>query len=87
MNKILTLLLFFFMIHVSAQENIDYQKPPQEILDLVDVQIAPSVRIDEKSEYLILLSRDAYKCIEELSQEELRLGGLRIDPKTILAAG
>lgn len=81
MNKILTLLLFFFIIHVSAQENIDYQKPPQEILDLVDVQIAPSVRIDEKNEYLILLSRNAYKSIEELSQEELRLGGLRIDPK------
>jgi dipeptidyl aminopeptidase/acylaminoacyl peptidase len=31
---------------------------------------------------MIFLYRDAYKSIEELSQEELRLGGLRIDPKT-----
>ena len=27
-------------------------------------------------------TNDIYKSIEELSQEELRLGGLRIDPKT-----
>jgi len=29
-----------------------------------------------------MISRDNYKSIEELSQEELRLAGLRIDPKT-----
>lgn len=81
MKQTLIIVLFFFIINVGAQENIDYQEPPKEILDLVDVQIAPSVRIDEKNEYLILLSRDAYKSIEDLSQEELRLGGLRIDPK------
>ncbi len=81
MKQTIILLLALFMLNVSAQENVDYQKPPQEILDLVDVQVAPSVRIDEKSEYLILLSRDAYKSIEELSLEELRLAGLRIDPK------
>lgn len=81
MKQIIILTLFFLMLNVNAQENVDYQKPPKEILDLVDVQNAPSVRIDEKNEYMILLSRDAYKSIEELSQEELRLGGLRIDPK------
>ncbi len=82
MKNILFLALFFFILNINAQENIDYQKPPQEILDLVDIQVAPSVLIDEENEYLILLSRNAYKSIEELSQEELRLGGLRIDPKT-----
>ncbi len=65
-----------------AQENIDYQKPPKEIMDLVDVQVAPFVLLDDKKENMILLSRDAYKSIEELSQEELRLGGLRINPIT-----
>jgi len=72
--------LFFFIS--TAQVSIGYQKPPKEIVDLVDVQIAPAVIGDDNNEYLILLSRNAYKSIEELSQAELRLGGLRINPKT-----
>ena len=67
---------------VNAQENINYQKPPEEILELVDIQRAPGILIDEKNEYMMLISRSTYKLIEELSQEELRLGGLRINPNT-----
>ena len=67
---------------VNAQENSTYQKPPNEILELVDVPRAPSVLLDESKENMVLLYRKSYKSIEELSQEELRLGGLRIDPKT-----
>ena len=70
------------MTFTQAQENAGYQKPPKSILDLVDVTMAPSVLMDEAKNYLILLSRDSYESIEDLSQEELRLGGLRIDPKT-----
>ncbi|HLW30177.1 MAG TPA: hypothetical protein VKX29_04905, partial [Brumimicrobium sp.] len=76
----LTLLLSFASLH--AQEGLTYQKPSQEILDLVDVSLAPNVLMDESKNYMILISRDMYGSIEELSQEELRLGGLRIDPKT-----
>lgn len=75
-------LLLISVFYVKAQENISYQKPPDEILKLVDVQVAPRVLLDDKKELLILLSRNAYKSIEELSQTELRLGGLRINPKT-----
>ena len=82
MKHILFFAAFVCFFNSNAQESIDYQKPPQEILDLVDIQVAPYVLLDEKNEYMILLSRNAYKSIEELSQEELRLGGLRIDPKT-----
>ena len=67
---------------IPAQENLDYQKPSQEILDLVDVPMAPAVLLDSKKEFLVLMYRDAYKSIEELSREEMRLGGLRIDPVT-----
>jgi dipeptidyl aminopeptidase/acylaminoacyl peptidase len=38
--------------------------------------------MDEAKENMVLLYRDPYKSIEELSKEELRLGGLRIDPAT-----
>jgi len=65
-----------------AQESLVYQKPSQEILELVNVPLAPSVLFDDQKQYMALLYRDAYKTIDELSQKELRLGGLRIDPAT-----
>ena len=82
MKHIIYLILLLSIVKVNAQENAIYQKPPQEILELVDVPRAPRVLLDDSKAYMILLFRDAYKSIEELSQEELRLGGLRIDPKT-----
>lgn len=82
MRKLLVLIAFFMGFGLNAQENRGYQTPPKEILDLVDVELAPSVRMDRAQEMMVLLSRDAYKSIEELSQTELRLGGLRINPKT-----
>ncbi len=78
---ILTILLLA-LLSAQAQENLNYQKPSQEILDLVDVPLAPQVRLDNNKENMVLMYRDAYKSIEELSREEMRLGGLRIDPVT-----
>ncbi len=84
MKKIftLTLALCVCLCVTQAQENIGYQKPHKNILDLVDVQLAPYVLMDDDKEFMVMISRDNYKSIEELSQEELRLAGLRIDPKT-----
>ena len=65
-----------------SQENLSYQKPSKEILDLVDAPLAPSVQISDDGEYMVLLYRDYYKTIAELSETELRLAGLRINPKT-----
>jgi dipeptidyl aminopeptidase/acylaminoacyl peptidase len=65
-----------------AQEKLGYQKPPKEIMELVEAPLAPSVIIDSKGENVVLLYRDSYKSIAELSETELRLGGLRINPKT-----
>ena len=81
--KTTTLCLLFCVLFsgLHAQVNLDYQRPPQEILDLVDVPLAPSVLMDHDREYMVLLYRDAYKTIADLSETELRLGGLRIDPK------
>ncbi len=67
---------------VSAQEKLVYQQPPDKILELVDVPLAPTVLMDHRRENMLLLYRNAYKTIAELSETELRLGGLRIDPVT-----
>lgn len=63
-----------------SQENITYQKPPQEILELVDFERAPGVLMDSKNQNLVFTYRDTYKSLEDLSKEEVKLGGLRIDP-------
>ena len=47
MKRFIYLALFFGISNANAQENISYQKPSSEILDLVDVKAAPSVLIDE----------------------------------------
>ncbi|MAP54739.1 MAG: S9 family peptidase [Altibacter sp.] len=76
------LVLFLCIVPVSAQEKTGYQKPPKEILELVDAPLAPSVLMDNDGENVVLLYRDAYKSIAELSETEMRLAGLRINPKT-----
>ncbi|WP_299602037.1 prolyl oligopeptidase family serine peptidase [uncultured Aquimarina sp.] len=80
------LMVLFIGSVLHAQENLEYQKPVKEILDLVDVPLAPSIRIDEKGEQLIFLYRDGYKTIAELSEKEMRLAGLRINPKTNISS-
>ncbi|MDP5045281.1 MAG: S9 family peptidase, partial [Leeuwenhoekiella sp.] len=75
-------LMLFLSTPLFAQENLDYQKPPKEILDLVDVPRAPAVVMNTAGDTMLLLYRDSFKTIAELSEEELRLGGLRINPKT-----
>lgn len=81
MKKILAFLLLISG-SIIAQENLTYQKPHASILELVDAPLAPAIRIDSKGENVILFFRDQYKSIAELSETELRLGGLRINPKT-----
>ncbi|MHA7832271.1 MAG: S9 family peptidase [Flagellimonas sp.] len=66
----------------QAQEKLTYQQPSEEILELVNAPLAPSVLISDDGEYMVMLYRDYYKTIAELSEAELRLAGLRINPKT-----
>ena len=69
-----------------SQENVEYQKPPASILELVDVERAPIVSIDSKKEQMLFYYRDAFKSLSDLSEPELRLAGLRINPKTNISS-
>ena len=81
-KSLIKLLLIFVCLNGYAQQNLTYQKPSKEILELADVDLAPGVQIDSKGEHMVLLYRNQYKSIEELSETELRLAGLRINPVT-----
>lgn len=87
MKNIFTCLgLLLLSFHLNAQENLGYQKPPKEILDLADYERAPSVSMDTKKEYMLLSYRNTYKSLDDLNQEEMRLGGLRINPITNISS-
>lgn len=79
-------LLFLLSLPAIAQENLTYQKPPKEILDLADYERAPSVQLDTRKEYMLLSYRATYKTLDDLNQDELRLGGLRINPNTNISS-
>jgi dipeptidyl aminopeptidase/acylaminoacyl peptidase len=86
--KITTTLLLFigFSFTALAQENLSYQKPSKEILALADYERAPSVLMDTKKEWMLLSYRNTYKTLDDLNQEEMRLGGLRINPTTNISS-
>jgi len=69
-----------------AQENLTFQKPPASVLALADYERAPSVSMDSRKEYMLLSYYSTYKSLDELNQEELRLGGLRINPLTNISS-
>lgn len=84
MKNIFSVLILFFVACgiAGAQVDITYQKPPEEIMELADVPQTPNVLIDDLNENIVLLHRSKYKTIVELSETELRLAGLRINPVT-----
>lgn len=84
--KIKFLFILFLSYVATAQENLSYQKPPKEILELADYERAPSVNMDSKKEYMLLSYRSTFKTLDDLNQEEMRLGGLRINPVTNISS-
>jgi dipeptidyl aminopeptidase/acylaminoacyl peptidase len=80
--KLTVLLLMSISANGFAQENLSYQQPPKSILDLALSERAPSVSMDSKKQFLLLSYRNTYKNLAELSQQEMRLAGLRINPVT-----
>ena len=82
MKSALSFLIGFFIIltySVHAQES-GYMQPPQAIVDIVDDPVAPSVYSSPDKEWILYAQRSPLPTIEELSQPELRIGGLRINP-------
>ena len=76
-SVIFTLIIFSFTL---AEEG--YKMPPKAIADLVDAPVTPNISISPDKKNILILERASLPSIEELSQPELRLAGLRISPMT-----
>ncbi|HLU86191.1 MAG TPA: hypothetical protein VKZ44_00460, partial [Taishania sp.] len=73
--------LTFVSISAIAQKSLEYQKPSQEILELVDVERAPSISMDSKKQTIVYLYSSMFQSIEEIAEQELKVAGQRINPK------
>lgn len=80
MKRILSILLLLLTCSVYAQENLNYQRPTEEIASLLEAPLTPAVIFSPDKKWMVLLDRSDFPTIEELSRPELRLAGLRIDP-------
>jgi len=76
-----TLLLLALAIPVLADQLV-YQKPPKEILDILNAPQLPTLAINPTRTYATLSQSARYPSIAEVSAPMLRLAGIRIDPHT-----
>ena len=70
------------MMNPTVGQNINYQSPPDVIKDLVEAEPTPGVSLSPDQKTMLLLQPTDLPSISEVSQEELRIGGLRINPRT-----
>jgi dipeptidyl aminopeptidase/acylaminoacyl peptidase len=82
---LLSTLCFYIFNDAQAQDS-KYKLPPDEILQLALAQKPPTAMMDDKHQYMVYLFRPAYKSLEDLSQDEVRLAGLRVNPRTRIAS-
>jgi dipeptidyl aminopeptidase/acylaminoacyl peptidase len=65
---------------VAAQQR--YRQPPAPIAAILDAPQTPAVFVSPNRAWLLLAERASLPSIAELSEPELRLAGLRINPRT-----
>jgi dipeptidyl aminopeptidase/acylaminoacyl peptidase len=81
MKKVLALVSFTFIcVFVNAQESNNYQKPSKEVADLLLAPPTPTISIDGKAQYMLVMERSFYPTVEELGQPEFKIAGIRINP-------
>ena len=63
MKHITTLLAWLLLINLAATAQIDlkYQLPSQEILDLADVPLPPRTAFNDDASVIVLIYRNQYK--------------------------
>jgi len=81
-RRLAALLLLAATLPAASQENVAFRTPPEEIRKLVDAPLPPAVLVDPAGTRLVLLDLPGYKTLQELAEPELRLAGLRINPKS-----
>lgn len=81
MIKVISFFVFVCLsFGLNAQEATEYQLPPAAIRELLLATPTPSISIDGKAKYLLVLERPSYPLVEELGQTEFKIAGMRLNP-------
>lgn len=67
-----------------SKNDINFQVPPDEILEWADADLPPVARINSKGSHMIFLERHRYKSLKELYEPEMKLAGIRIHPHALI---
>ncbi|MEW6735813.1 MAG: prolyl oligopeptidase family serine peptidase [Acidobacteriota bacterium] len=84
-SSFLMIVLTILASPIAAQQGVvqsGYRLPPQAIVDLVDTPPTPAVSLSPNRDLVLMMKRPNLPPIAEISQPELRLAGLRINPHT-----
>lgn len=83
MNRKLSCVLAFILTgsYTVISQPLKYQMPPDEIVRIVDAPVTPVVSVSPDKMNILIIQRSSIITISELSAEELRIAGLRIDPR------
>jgi dipeptidyl aminopeptidase/acylaminoacyl peptidase len=71
--------VFLLAAALALPAELTYQKPPREILDVLNAPRPPLISASPSHDYAILMQPLRYPPIAEVAQPMLRLAGLRID--------
>jgi dipeptidyl aminopeptidase/acylaminoacyl peptidase len=84
MRKILAFLFLAILLAnlhiVSAQQK--YEKPPEEIMKVLNAPLPPVPYISPKHDMLVLAQKLRYPPISDLAEPLLAIGGIRVNPNT-----
>jgi dipeptidyl aminopeptidase/acylaminoacyl peptidase len=81
-GKVAVIISMLLLGDVPLEAEDGYRMPPQTIAALLDAAPTPATSLSPDKSRLLLLSRPAMPSIAEIAQPELRLAGLRINPRT-----
>ena len=70
------------LVASATEDTQGYQMPPQILADIIDAPQTPWTSISPNNEWMMFMERPGLPSIEEVAQPELRLAGLRINPRT-----
>ena len=84
--KLLVVAGVFCGSFAHANEQDSYQTPSKALADLVDAKLAPTTRLSPDNQWMAFLERQRIATLQELAKPELKLAGIKLNPKNFSRA-
>jgi hypothetical protein len=67
MKKFLLFIGILFCFKINAQDAIEYKTPPTTIMNLATAKPSPSVSVNDKGDFMLIIERSAMPTVEVLA--------------------